>query len=56
MRVLLVEDDKGIAEFIIKGLKQEGSVVDHASDGETGLHYALTESYDAAIVDTYAAV
>lgn len=51
MRILLVEDDQKIASFIIKGLKAEGFAVDHAADGENGLHLALTEPYDAAIID-----
>ena len=51
MRLLLVEDDAKIASFIIKGFKAEGFAVDHAEDGENGLHLALTEPYDAAIVD-----
>jgi two-component system OmpR family response regulator len=51
MRVLLVEDDLKIASFILKGLKEAGFAVDHASDGEDGLHMALTEPYDAAIID-----
>ena len=51
MRILLVEDDSSIASFILQGLKQAGYAVDHATDGEQGLHMALTESYDTAIVD-----
>jgi two-component system OmpR family response regulator len=51
MRILLVEDDHKIALFIIKGLKAEGFAVDHAADGEDGLHLALTEPYDAAVID-----
>ena len=51
MRLLLVEDDEKIASFIIKGFKAEGFAVDHADDGENGVHLALTEPYDAAIVD-----
>ncbi len=51
MRILLVEDDFKIASFIIKGLKAEGFAVDHASDGENGLHFALTEPYDTAVID-----
>jgi len=51
LRVLLVEDDVVIASFIIKGLKEAGYVVDHATNGEDGLHFALTETYDVAIVD-----
>ena len=51
MRILLVEDDAKIAAFIRKGLKAEGYAVDHAADGQDGLHLALTEPYDAAIID-----
>jgi len=51
MRILLVEDDSKIASFILKGLKAEGFAVDHAADGENGLHLAVTEPYDAAIID-----
>ena len=51
MRILLVEDDAKIASFILKGLRAAGYAVDHAAEGETGLHLALTEPYDAAVVD-----
>ena len=51
MRILLVEDDGKIASFIVKGFKSEGFAIDHAADGEMGLHLALTEPYDAAIID-----
>jgi two-component system OmpR family response regulator len=51
MRILLVEDDLKIASFIQKGLKSAGFAVDHAVDGENGLHMALTEPYDAAVID-----
>ncbi len=51
MRVLLVEDDLKTASFISRGLQQAGFIVDQVADGETGLGMALTETYDAAIVD-----
>jgi heavy metal response regulator len=51
MRVLLVEDDQKIAGFIRKGLEQAGFAMDHAGNGEDGLHLALSESYDLAIID-----
>ena len=51
MRILLVEDDLKIASFVDKGLQAAGYAVDHASDGENGLHMALNEPYDAAIID-----
>ncbi|PYR78539.1 MAG: DNA-binding response regulator [Acidobacteria bacterium] len=51
MRLLLVEDDDTIAEFVEKGLREAGYAVDRARDGETGLARALADHYDAAIVD-----
>jgi two-component system OmpR family response regulator len=51
MRILLVEDDLKIASFIVKGLRATGYAIDHATDGEEGLHLALTEPYDTAIID-----
>ena len=51
MRILLVEDDLKIASFIIKGLRATGYAVDHATEGEEGLHLALTQPYDTAIID-----
>ena len=51
MRILVVEDDAKIAQFVVKGLKQEGYAADHAPDGDTGLALAMNTPYDAAIVD-----
>ncbi|MGH7848192.1 MAG: winged helix-turn-helix domain-containing protein [Candidatus Binatia bacterium] len=51
MRLLLVEDDERTAAFILKGLKESGYAVDHVIDGEQGLHMALSEPYDTAIID-----
>jgi two-component system OmpR family response regulator len=51
MRIMVVEDDKKIASFVVNGLKQSGFAVDHASDGEQGLFQAQTVAYDAAVVD-----
>jgi len=51
MRLLLVEDDIKIAHFVANGLREAGFAVDHVTDGEEGLHLALTEPYDLAIVD-----
>ena len=51
MKLLIVEDDKKIAGFVTTGLKEAGFVVDHAENGDDGLHLALVETYDAAIVD-----
>ncbi len=51
MKILLIEDDQNTADFIIKGLRQEGFTTNHAANGEDGLHLAMTEFYDVAIVD-----
>ena len=51
MRALIVEDDRAIAEFVARGLREAGFAADQAADGETGLELALSESYDVAIVD-----
>lgn len=51
MKLLLVEDDLKIADFVKKGMSEAGFVVDHRRDGESGLQSALHDDYDAAIVD-----
>jgi two-component system, OmpR family, response regulator len=51
VRVLIVEDDLTIASFLVKGFREAGFAVDHAPDGQAGLHLASTEPYDVAIVD-----
>jgi two-component system OmpR family response regulator len=51
MRILVVEDDKDVAGFVVRGLKEVGFVVDHADNGRDGLFLAASESYDAIILD-----
>ncbi len=51
MRLLVVEDDKKLASFIVKGFEESGFAVDHRADGESALEMALGNAYDAAIVD-----
>ena len=51
MRILLIEDDRNAANYLVKGLTESGHVVDHAADGEDGLHLALTGDYDILVVD-----
>ena len=51
MRVLVVEDEKKIASFIVNGLKQNGFAVDHCADGEEALVMGRSINYDAAVVD-----
>ena len=51
MRILVVEDDKEVASYLSKGLKESGNVVDVVSDGKQGLQLASSESYDVLIID-----
>ena len=51
MRILVVEDEKNVADFIRQGLTEEGYVVDVASDGELGLDFAQTYTYDLILLD-----
>ena len=51
MRILVVEDDKDVAGFVVRGLREAGHVVEHASNGRDGLFMAVSESYDAVILD-----
>ena len=51
MRILLVEDDKLTADFILQGLQQAGFSTCHAADGEEGLFKLKTEQFDLAVID-----
>jgi len=51
MRILVVEDDKGTARFIQKGLSEEGFLTDVVSGGEEGQFMASTQIYDLIILD-----
>lgn len=51
MRVLIVEDEQGIANFLRDGLEEESFAVDVASDGKSGLLMALTTEYDVILLD-----
>lgn len=51
MRVLVVEDEPGIAQFVCQGLREASYAVDLAIDGAEGLNYALAIEYDAIVLD-----
>lgn len=51
MKLLLIEDDKTIAEYILGGLRQEGHVVDHMTDGRDAMSQAMSTPYDVMVVD-----
>ena len=53
MKILIVEDEKKVANFIKKGLQEEGYVVDMAHNGEDGLTLATESVYDVIILDIY---
>jgi two-component system, OmpR family, response regulator len=51
MRILLVEDDSTVRGFIAKGLREAGHVVEQADNGKDGLFLAVSENFDAVILD-----
>ena len=51
MRILVIEDDRDAASWLIKGLTESGHVADHAADGEEGLALAREGVHDVLIVD-----
>jgi heavy metal response regulator len=51
MRILVIEDEKKIADFVRRGLKEEGYAVDAAYDGEQGYFLAKTNDYDLILMD-----
>lgn len=51
MKILLIEDDKESAKYLLKGLREQAHVVDHCVSGRDGLFMATTEHYDAMIID-----
>ncbi|WBL37400.1 response regulator transcription factor [Tepidiforma flava] len=51
MRILLVEDDRAVADAVRRGLSEEGFIVDHVADGEEAREALRTGGYDAAILD-----
>lgn len=51
MKLLVVEDDRDAAAFIVKGLRENGHAVDLAEDGRQGLFLATSERFDAIILD-----
>ena len=51
VKILLIEDDRQTADYIAKGLREHGHVVDKADNGRDGLYMATGETYDVMIVD-----
>jgi two-component system OmpR family response regulator len=51
MKILVIEDDREAAAYLVKGLGESGYVVDHAPDGREGLFLATSGTYDVLVVD-----
>lgn len=51
IRILVIEDDAAIADFLIRGLREEGFSVIRAADGDEGRHRLLTEPWDVVLLD-----
>lgn len=51
MKVLVVEDEKGVSSFIKRGLEENGFQVSQAFDGSTGLNLALRNKFDVVVLD-----
>ena len=51
MRILIIEDDRDAAAYLVKAFREAGHVADQANDGLTGYDLALEGAYDVAIVD-----
>ncbi len=50
-KILLVEDNAVLADTVVEHLEDAGFIVDYAADGITGLHLAVTESFDVLVLD-----
>lgn len=51
IRILVVEDEARIADFLVRGLREEGFTVEHAADGPTAWHQLQTSHWDLVLLD-----
>ena len=51
IRVLVIEDEAGIADFVTRGMREEGFTVSHAADGESGWHELQSATWDVVLLD-----
>ncbi len=51
VRILVIEDEDAIADFVVRGLREEGFAVERASDGEDGWHRLRTGAWDVVLLD-----
>jgi two-component system OmpR family response regulator len=51
MKILVIEDDRQTADYVVSGMREEGHDLDHAANGPNGLELAVTRDYDVLVVD-----
>ena len=51
MHILIIEDEKGIIDFLKQGLEEEGYAISYATNGKEGLEKALQHSVDLVLLD-----
>jgi two-component system copper resistance phosphate regulon response regulator CusR len=51
IRILVIEDEAQIADFVVRGLREEGFTVERAADGEEGWHALSTATWDLVLLD-----
>ena len=51
IRILVIEDEADVADYLVRGLREEGFTVEHAADGEGGWHALETGSWDVVLLD-----
>ena len=51
VRILLIEDEPEIADFVARGLREEGFTVERAADGEEGWHRLTSQTWDVVLLD-----
>src|ERR1700730_6388245 len=51
IRILVVEDEPQIADFVVRGLREEGFTVEHAADGNDGWHACRSAQWDLILLD-----
>ena len=51
IRILVIEDEPPIADFLVRGLREEGITVEHAADGEAGWHALQAGPWDLVLLD-----
>src|SRR6266852_137175 len=51
IRILVVEDEAAIADFLVRGLREEGFSIEHAADGDSAWHALQTGTWDLVVLD-----